>query len=113
MISVKAFQPDHKNIFEEIILLISHYFKIPEQKLLSQRRFREQVEARYLCMYFQRKYIKLHDRKTLKQIGEPYNKDHATVLHGCRTVENLASSDKIFKNNFDFLNEVFQKKYSN
>ena len=35
--------------------------------------------------------------ESLASIGRTVNKDHATVLHACKTVNNLADTDKRFK----------------
>ena len=51
------------------------------------------MQARQLSMFFARKYTKL----PLSIIGAYCgNKDHATVLHACKTVANLAETDKQF-----------------
>ena len=52
------------------------------------------MQARQLSMFFARKYTKL----PLSIIGAYCgNKDHATVLHACRTVNNLYETDKKMK----------------
>ena len=45
-------------------------------------------------MYFAKKYTKASLASIGSQIGK---RDHATVLHACRTVENLADTDKQFR----------------
>ena len=35
---------------------------------------------------------------TLKEIGVQFNKDHATVLHSVKKVEEAIEADQIFKN---------------
>ncbi len=113
MITIKAFQPNHTSIFDEIIYLISQYFKISEKKLKSKTRKREIVESRHLCFYFLYKFNSKHYRKTLAQIAEPFCKDHASVLHSIKKVNQFNETDKNFKTHFDFLNTVFEKKYNN
>ena len=45
-------------------------------------------------MYFAKK----HTKSSLATIGlQCGNKDHATVLHACRTVNNLIETDKQFR----------------
>ena len=51
-------------------------------------------------MYFSKKLTK----SSLAAIGlQCGNKDHATVLHACRTVSNLYDTDKKYKNSVDEL----------
>ncbi len=60
----------------------------------SKTRKREIVQARQLAMYFSKQLTK----SSLAHIGKHCgNKDHATVLHACKTVNNLSDTDKRFK----------------
>lgn len=75
---------------------ILSYFQISKEDLQSKSRKRHVVQARQLGMYF----AKTMATKPLglKVIGEVFGKrDHATVLHACRTVENLIQTDKQFQ----------------
>jgi chromosomal replication initiator protein len=68
--------------------------------MVSKTRKREIVQARQLAMYFSKKLTKA----SLATIGlHCGNKDHATVLHACRTVANLQETDKQFKSYIDEL----------
>ncbi len=74
--------------------IVADYFQMDIETLKSKTRQRHIVQARQLSMYFSKKYIKT----SLSNIGmETGNKDHATVLHACKTVENLSFTDKKFK----------------
>jgi chromosomal replication initiator protein len=60
----------------------------------SKTRKREVVQARQIAMYFSKSLTKA----SLASIGAHCGgKDHATVLHACRTVNNLMETDKRFK----------------
>ncbi|MFW6224290.1 MAG: helix-turn-helix domain-containing protein, partial [Bacteroidota bacterium] len=73
--------------------IISDYFNIPVEMIVSKTRKREIVQARQLAMFFSKKYTK----SSLATIGlHCGNKDHATVLHACKTVSNLVDTDKQF-----------------
>jgi chromosomal replication initiator protein len=62
--------------------------------LKSKTRKREIVQARQIAMYFAKKMTK----SSLANIGlHCGGKDHATVLHACRTVNNLSETDKHFR----------------
>ncbi len=74
--------------------VICDYFSLPVELMVSKTRKREIVQARQLAMYFSKKLTKA----SLATIGlHCGNKDHATVLHACRTVTNLQETDKQFK----------------
>lgn len=89
-----------KNTSKEISIdyiqkVISDYFNIPVEMIVSKTRKREIVQARQLAMFFSKKYTK----SSLATIGlHCGNKDHATVLHACKTVSNLVDTDKQFNN---------------
>jgi len=89
-----------KNTTREISIdyiqkVVCDYFDMPIDLLKSPTRKREIVQARQLAMYFSKQLTK----NSLASIGAQCgNKDHATVLHACRTVSNLAETDKRFKN---------------
>ncbi len=73
---------------------VCKYFDLPLDKLKSASRKRETVQARQLAMYLSKAYT----RSSLAVIGNKCgNKDHATVLHACKTVKNLVDTDKRFK----------------
>jgi chromosomal replication initiator protein len=78
--------------------VVCDYFDMPIELLKSKTRKREIVQARQLAMYFSKQFTK----SSLATIGAQCgNKDHATVLHACRTVSNLAETDKRFKKYVD------------
>ncbi len=79
---------------DKIQKTISKYFDIPIELIQSKTRKRDIVQARQLAMYFAKKLTKNSLANIGKQIGK---RDHATVLHACKTVGNLAETDKTFK----------------
>ena len=54
-------------------------------------------------MFFAKKYTKLSLANIGKSIGK---RDHATVLHACKTVDNLNETDKQFRK---FLSDLTTK----
>jgi len=60
-------------------------------------RGRKHVEARQLFTTFMMR----HTKRTLENIGEMVNRDHATVLHSAKTVSNLCDTDNSFKAMYD------------
>jgi chromosomal replication initiator protein len=74
--------------------VVCDYFEMPIELIKSKTRKREIVQARQLTMYFSKQLTK----NSLATIGAQCgNKDHATVLHACRTVNNLSETDKRFR----------------
>jgi chromosomal replication initiator protein len=74
--------------------VVCDYFDMQVETLKSKTRKREVVQARQIAMFFSKKLTK----SSLATIGMHCGgKDHATVLHACRTVNNLADTDKSFK----------------
>ncbi len=79
---------------EQIQKVVSSYFQMDVDTLQSKTRKRHIVQARQIAMFFAKKLTKASLASIGKQIG---NRDHATVLHACKTVNNLSSTDKQFK----------------
>jgi chromosomal replication initiator protein len=74
--------------------VVCDYFALPMEMLKSKTRKREVVQARQISMFFAKKMTK----SSLASIGAHCGgKDHATVLHACRTVMNLSETDKQFR----------------
>ncbi|MFG6687584.1 chromosomal replication initiator protein DnaA [Mariniflexile sp. HNIBRBA6329] len=74
--------------------VVSDYFQMDIDTLQSKTRKRHIVQARQLAMFFAKKFTKASLASIGSQIGK---RDHATVLHACKTVDNLSSTDKQFK----------------
>ena len=82
--------------------VVSDYFQMDVETLQSKTRKRHIVQARQLAMFFAKKFTKASLASIGSQIG---SRDHATVLHACKTVDNLASTDKQFKKFVEDLNK--------
>lgn len=74
--------------------VVCDYFGLPIDVIKSKTRKREVVQARQITMFFAKSFTK----SSLASIGlQCGGKDHATVLHACKTVNNLIDTDKRFK----------------
>ena len=82
--------------------VVSEYFQMDVSTLQSKTRKRHIVQARQLAMYFAKKYTKASLASIGSQIGK---RDHATVLHACKTVDNLSFTDKQFRKYVEDLNQ--------
>ena len=74
--------------------VVSNYFQMDVDTLQSKTRKRHIVQARQLAMFFAKKFTKASLASIGSQIGK---RDHATVLHACKTVDNLSTTDKQFR----------------
>lgn len=70
------------------------YFNMSREDLHSRKRTRDIAQARQVAMYLAKKMTKL----PLKCIGQNIGgKDHATVVHACKTISNLMETDRAFR----------------
>ena len=82
--------------------VVSDYFQMDVDTLQSKTRKRHIVQARQLAMFFAKKFTKASLASIGSQIGK---RDHATVLHACKTVDNLTFTDKQFRKYVEDLNQ--------
>jgi chromosomal replication initiator protein len=89
---------------ENIQQTVAEYFKIRVSELLSRKRSREIARPRQLAMSFSKEYTNL----SLPQIGDRFGgRDHTTVLHACRKIEDLVQSDAKVKEDYRNLQRLF------
>lgn len=86
----KKMQEDVTVIDEKIIKIVSEHFFLPD--IERKTRKREYVEARQIVYLLQKHYNAANF--TLERVGRLLNQDHATVLHGIKTMEDLCEIDK-------------------
>jgi len=85
--------------------VVCDYLKVSVSDMYSNSRKRDIVQARQLAMYLIKKYTE----HSLAQIGRFCgDKDHATVLHACRTVENMKDTDKNFKERLEDIDKIIR-----
>jgi chromosomal replication initiator protein len=92
-----------KRVFtvDYILKVVADYYCIDENSILSNTRKREIVTARQVAMYFSKQLTKTSLKSIGVQLGK---KDHATVLHACRTIDELMI-DKKFKMQIEEIEE--------
>jgi chromosomal replication initiator protein len=77
---------------EHIARRVSGYFRVEARQLQSRRRARSVVVPRQVGMYLARRLTAL----SLDQIGAYFGgRDHSTVLHACRKVEQALENDPL------------------
>lgn len=85
---------------EAIIKTVAEYYGINPETINTKSRKREVVLVRQVAMYLAKKHLDLSTSKIGLYVG---NRDHATVLHACKTITNLNETDKQFRSE---LNEI-------
>ena len=84
---------------ENIQKTVADYFKIRVADLLSKRRSRSIARPRQVAMALAKELT----NHSLPEIGDAFGgRDHTTVLHGCRRIEELRKSDE--RIDTDYLN---------
>jgi len=95
----------HEISIDYIQKVVCDYFKVPVNEMFTQTRKREIVQVRQISMYF----VKRHTTLSLAQVGTNCgNKDHATVLHALRTIENMKATSKEFKEKLDEIDKIIR-----
>jgi len=75
---------------EDILRIVSRHYKVPRNDLLSSRRSRDVVRPRQIAMYL----AKALTSRSLPEIGRRFGgRDHTTVLHSVRKVEQMMRDD--------------------
>lgn len=85
--------------FELIAETVSRFYNIDEQLLYGKSRKREISDARQLVMYLTKKKTQLSSTN----IGMKLSRDHATVLHACKQIEQRLSIEKKFRHEVEMI----------
>ena len=95
-----------KDVFSQIKIItvdkiqnvVSNYFNIPLNEMLSQRRSRPLARPRQIAMYLAKKMT----TRSLPEIGRRFaNRDHTTVIHAVKTITRLSEQDDEMKKNIN------------
>nr|WP_320144183.1 chromosomal replication initiator protein DnaA [uncultured Cohaesibacter sp.] len=85
---------------EDIQRVVSKHYNVSRSDLLSSRRTRTIVRPRQIAMYLS----KMLTPRSLPEIGRRFGgRDHTTVLHAVRKIEELASSDNTLQQEIEML----------
>ena len=81
---------------EAIQNIVAVYFNLDIQEMLSPRRSRSLARPRQIAMYLAKRYT----TNSLPDIGRKFsNRDHTTVIHAVKKIEELIKKDNEIKNN--------------
>ena len=88
---------------DKIQNIVSNYFNIPLNDMLSQRRSRPLARPRQMAMYLAKKMT----TRSLPEIGRRFaNRDHTTVIHAVKTISRLIEQDDEMKRNINQLKSL-------
>lgn len=85
---------------DDVLNEVSRYYQVRVQDLKGPRRPAKIARSRQVAMYLTRELTDL----SLKEIGAEFGgRDHATVLHACRTITRLMDEDEQLRRSVDYL----------
>lgn len=91
---------------EHIRDTVCDYYNLTVEDISTRSRKLEVVQARQIAMYFS----KMLTKNSLSSIGMHIGKrNHATVLHACKKVEDLIETDKYFRKDVEEIEERLKK----
>lgn len=102
---VRAQDPRRVKI-DDIQKLVASHYNISRAEILSSRRTANVVRPRQIAMYLS----KVLTLRSLPEIGRRFGgRDHTTVLHAVRKIEELASKDKGLSEVIDLLKRILSE----
>ncbi|MET3588954.1 chromosomal replication initiator protein [Bartonella silvatica] len=88
---------------EEIQRTVARHYNVSKQDLLSNRRTRTVVKPRQVAMYL----AKMLTPRSLPEIGRRFGgRDHTTVLHAVRKIEDLVCGDQTLAKELELLKRL-------
>lgn len=91
---------------QNIIDVVTAYYNVKLSDLQSRRRHKSVTEPRQACMWLARK----RTRFSLEEIGGYFGgRDHTTVMHSIRTIDERSLKDTTFARQMDMLDDQIQR----
>ena len=85
---------------EDIQRIVARHYNVSKTELLSNRRTRTIVKPRQIAMYL----AKMMTPRSLPEIGRRFGgRDHTTVLHAVRKIEDLSAGDNTLAQEIELL----------
>ena len=99
-------EAQHRLNIEGIQKRVADHYQIRHSDMTSKRRPNAIAFPRQIAMYLCRQLT----RHSLQEIGEAFGgRDHGTVIHACKTVENMMDQDDTVRGSVDFLKAQLSK----
>lgn len=89
--------------------IVCNYFGVTKYEIMRNTREVDYCRPRQVCMYF----YKLYTKYSLGKIGKIFGKDHATVIHSCKTINNLIYTENAFAFKINELDKLILQALSN
>ncbi len=90
---------------ENIQKTVAEFYRLKVVELLSKKRTRSIARPRQIAMCLARELTQL----SLPDIGNAFGgRDHSTVLHACKTIEDLRNTDQVLNSDFNILNQTLR-----
>ena len=90
---------------DKIVKTVAEYYNVDINSINTKSRKREIVLVRQTAMFLAKKHLDLSTSKIGQQIGR---RDHATVLHACKTISNLLDTNKQFRSEMNEIETALQ-----
>ncbi len=85
---------------------VAEYFELRHSDMLSRRRPAHIAVPRQIAMYLSRELTK----HSLQEVGEAFGgRDHGTVIHACKQVDNLVDQDDSVRHSVEYLKNILSK----
>lgn len=88
--------------FEDVLREVCAYYNIGQDLIFTSSRKREISDARQMVMYLSKQIAKM----SLKAIGQRLGRSHATVLYGCRQIEERIPYEKQLQETADSITKT-------
>jgi chromosomal replication initiator protein len=95
--------------FEQVIRTVCEVLKADKRKVLTPNRSKNLVFARNMCYFIFRRYFSM----TLKEIGQSFDRDHTTVIHGIVTFQNDIDCIKFYKSQYEEVQQILGLSMTN
>ena len=95
---------DRRTTIDEIQKKVAEYFNISVKEMQSSRRARTVARPRQIAMYLAKQLTS----RSLPEIGRKFDRDHTTVMHAVRKVEELIMEDSGLAENVDALRRALE-----
>jgi len=95
---------DRKTTIDEIQKKVAEHFNISVKELQSSRRARTVARPRQVAMYLAKQLTS----RSLPEIGRKFDRDHTTVMHAVRKVEELILEDQNLAEDIEILRRTLE-----
>lgn len=101
-------EPRRRQItLQNIIDAVTNYYNVKLSDLQSKRRHKSITQPRQVCMWLARK----HTRFSLEEIGGHFGgRDHTTVMHSIKTVDDRVATDPDFGTEVEQLEQMIEAR---